>query len=289
MLVAELYKRLAGEPGMVVLTGFPVNEEPELTKRAYLLLGMLLGQPVRQRVDRELLETIGIAKTISPGVARAVEPGARPFHVDWATDLIGLLCVRNAQVGGRSLVVSSRTVHNILLERYPDMLSVLYKPFPFALSATMGPEGEQPEGGWCEIPVLSRVDGYFAAYYARGFLEYAEDLPDVPRLTEEQKAAIDALEEVAGIPDLQVMMDLRPGDLQLINNLSVLHSRTAYRSDSPGRGRLLLRLHLAFAGSPALPDGYTEVFGATGAGTYRGGRWRTTEFQSWFGASLQAA
>lgn len=287
-LVAELYRRLAGEPGLVVLTGFPVHEEPKLTERAYLLLGMLLGQPIRQRLDPELLETIGISTTISAGAPMAVEPGPRPFHVDRATDLIGLLCIRNAQIGGRSLIVSSRTVHNVLLERHPDMLSVLYEPMPVSVSAAVEPDGERPER-WCEIPVFSRVDGHFTAYYGRGIFEYSQTFSDAPRFTEEQKAALAALDEVTGIPDLQLVMDLQPGDLQLINNLAVLHSRTAYEHGSPGQGRLLLRLHLAFAGSAALPDEYAEVFGATGAGTYRGGLWRTAEFQSRFGVPLQPA
>jgi hypothetical protein len=39
-------------------------------------------------------------------------------------------------------------------------------------------------------------------------------------------------------------MGLRPGDMQFVNNYHVLHSRTAYRDDRPGRVRHLKRLWL---------------------------------------------
>jgi hypothetical protein len=69
-------------------------------------------------------------------------------------------------------------------------------------------------------------------------------------------------------------MELRRGHLQLINNFHILHARSAF-SDDGGRGRLLLRLWLAFAGSPELPPGFASLYGATAAGAYRGGVWPT--------------
>lgn len=67
-------------------------------------------------------------------------------------------------------------------------------------------------------------------------------------------------------------MELRAGDLQLINNFHILHARTAF-TDGGGHGRLLLRLWLAFEGSPALPDSFAPLYGAVEAGSYRGGVW----------------
>ena len=41
-------------------------------------------------------------------------------------------------------------------------------------------------------------------------------------------------------------MDFQPGDIQLLNNAKILHSREAYDDhDDPGRRRHLLRLWLA--------------------------------------------
>jgi hypothetical protein len=290
-LVAELYRRLAGDPGVVVLTGFPVTEGPELTEAAYLLLGKLLGQPVEQMPDGSLLarveaETAGSGGMV-PGQAGRMLPMKLPFHVDRCTDLIGLLCVRSARAGGLSRLVSSRAVHNILLERHPDSLSALYQPVPLYVPEMRGPDGDLPDR-WCDVPMFSRVGGHFAAYCSRRLVEGGQRFPDAPPLTRQTVAALDAVDEVTGEPELPLEIMLRSGDLLLFNNLSSLHARSGYKKETAGEGRLLLRQHLAFAGSPALPAGYTAIFGSAAAGVYRGGlRW-TYQAREWFGTPLHA-
>lgn len=57
-------------------------------------------------------------------------------------------------------------------------------------------------------------------------------------------------------------MDLEPGDIQLVCNHFVLHSRTSFE-DYPDKAarRHLLRLHLACADGPALPPVYENLRG----------------------------
>lgn len=288
-LAGELYRRLSGEPGLAVLSGFPVQEEPELTETAYLVLAALIGQPVLQTLDGNLIVRVEVYDrgVKVPGAQKTGIPASLPYHIDRATDLIGLLCVRSARVGGLSLLVSSKTVNNVMYERHPDLLPVLYQPYPVHVPPMRAPEGERP-ATWCEAPLLTTVDGDFAAYCDRSIVEQTQQFPDAPRLTERQVAALDAVMEVAELPGMHLEMALEPGDLQLINNWTVLHSRTAYEDEDPGRGRLLHRLHLAFAGSPALHTGFTPVYGATRAGGYRGGLWRTAEVQSRMGTPVNA-
>ena len=59
------------------------------------------------------------------------------------------------------------------------------------------------------------------------------------------------MKSLANDPDFKLEMDFRPGDIQFVNNLAVLHSRTEYE-DWPElpRRRHLLRLWLA------VPDGW---------------------------------
>jgi hypothetical protein len=228
-LVAELYRRLAGEPGVVMLTGFPVTEGPELTEAAYLLLAKLLGQPIMQMLDGSLLARVE-ADTANPGAAvpgvqGRVVPMTLPFHVDGGTDLVGLLCVRPARAGGMSRLVSCRAVHNMLLARHPDLLSALYQPVPLYVQPMRGPDGDQSPG-WCEVPMFSQVGGHFAAYCSRRLVEGGQRFPDAPRLTQQVAAALDAVDEVTGKPGLPLEMTLQPGDLLLFNNLSLLHART---------------------------------------------------------------
>lgn len=287
-LIADLHRHLAGGPGLVVLTGFPVEERPELTEAAYWVLGLLLGTPTRQNLVGDLIrsvENLGHDAN-QPGRQGYRLPEALPFHIDRWTDLIGLLCIRSARSGGISQIISCKHIHNLMLKHHPELLSVLYEPIPFGTMPLKTPEGVEP-AGWCEIPVFSNIGGMFAAHYMRRFIEDSQSFDDAPRLRREQLAALDAVDELLERSDLPLEMVLRPGDVQLINNLYVLHSRTAYEDDDAEQGRLLLRMHLAFSGSPALPAGYAAAFGATAAGTYRGGAWRSDEIRQRLGTPIE--
>jgi hypothetical protein len=67
------------------------------------------------------------------------------------------------------------------------------------------------------------------------------------------------------------MMELEPGDIQLVHNHTILHDRTAFEDyPEPERKRHLLRLWLAPKGARKLPEVYAERFGSITPG-YRGG------------------
>jgi hypothetical protein len=288
-LVAELQRRLAGEPGLVVLTGFPVRENQKLTERAYVVLMMLVGQPVLQRLDDNLIVRVEAQSDATvPGAGRIGITRAMAPHVDRAADLVGLLCIRSAESGGLSFAVSSKTVYNIMLERHPELLAALCRPVPMHVPPQWDANGEAAPR-WCELPMFSRIGDHFVSYFNRLHIEQTQQFPDAPRITPEQAAAVDAVDEVGRIPELRLAMPLRPGDLQLVNNLSVAHARTAYDGDTLGKGRLLLRMHAAFGGSPELPRGYAEIFGSSKAGTYRGGLWQTPQVRERFGTPLPMA
>jgi TfdA family taurine catabolism dioxygenase TauD len=283
-LAGELQRRLAG-PGLVLLRGFPVHEDERLTEKAYVVLMMLVGQPVLQRLDEELIVRVETQPTAGvPGAGRIGLAGAMAPHVDRSTDLVGLLCIRSAESGGVSYVVSSKTVFNVMRERHPELLAALCRPVPIHVPRQWAAHGPT-EYGWRALPMFSRVGDHFASYFNRRHIEPTQEFPDAPRITPEQAAALDAVDEVGRMPELRLEMPLRPGDLQVINNLVVAHARTAF-TDSTDEGRLLLRMHAAFAGSPELPAGYDAIFGSTKAGTYRGGLWQTPEVRERFGTPL---
>ena len=50
-----------------------------------------------------------------------------PYHTD-PTDVVGLLCVRRAKLGGISRLVSSALLYKELLATHPEYLSCLYRP-----------------------------------------------------------------------------------------------------------------------------------------------------------------
>jgi hypothetical protein len=285
-LVGDVRRRLAGEPGLVVLTGFPVHEDEKLVETAYVVLLMLVGQPVLQRLDEKLIVRIeGGPDAGVPGAERIGITRALPPHVDRSADVVGLLCIRSSDSGGLSFAVSSKTVYNVMLERHPELLAELCRPVPIHVSRMWGADG-YIEDQWRALPMFSRIGDHFASYFNRVHIELTQRQPDAPRITAEQAAAVDAVDEVGRIPELRLEMPLRPGDVQLVNNLSIAHARTAYHGDASGQGRLLLRLHAAFGGSPELPPGYDAIFGSSRAGTYRGGLWQTPEVRQWFDTPL---
>jgi hypothetical protein len=266
----EIRDRLHRGLGVVVLDGFPVDAlDTDALLGAYWLLGLFLGRPVSQSRKGDMIGRVrNRGSDISDPHQRGYESSAAlPFHVD-RTDVVGLLCVRPAAEGGLSRLVSARAVHDILLGEDPALAAELYRPLPHDR------RGEQAAGQppWSQIPVFSQVGGSFAARYVRRFIEGSQRHEQAPRLTASQRAALDAVDEILDSPGMSLDMNLRPGQVQLINNFTTLHARTAF-TDSAAAPRLLLRLWLAAAGSPELPPQYLELYGAIRSGTYRGGVW----------------
>jgi alpha-ketoglutarate-dependent taurine dioxygenase len=61
-----------------------------------------------------------------------------------------------------------------------------------------------------------------------------------------QLAAMAALDELNNDPDYVLTMDLRPGDMQFLNNHVTMHSRTEYQDHpDPTLRRDLIRLWLS--------------------------------------------
>ena len=179
-----------------------------------------------------------------------------PFHND-ALDVVGLMCLQPARRGGLSRIVSSHAVHDTLLERRPDLLEALYQTF------WIDRRGESPEGKppCYAAPFFERRGGRLFARYNRGYVESGQRFPDVPRLTDPQRAAMDAVDALCADPDLHLDMSLEPGDMQFICNYSTLHSRTAYE-DWPERERrrYLLRLWLDTGRVADLPPSYVDRY-----------------------------
>jgi len=187
------------------------------------------------------------------------------YHTDRA-DLVLLLCVRKAESGGLSRVVSSVAIHNEILKRRPDLLELLYAPY---YHSRQGEEaaGEMP---FFAKPIFGFCDGRFSSQYSRSFVESAQRFPEVPRLTSAQIEAIDLLAQLAD--ELCVPMELEPGDIQILNNHVTYHSRTGYKDHpDPAKQRLLYRLWLSTPNNRRLPPEFAIIWDHTEPNTIRGG------------------
>jgi hypothetical protein len=175
------------------------------------------------------------------------------FHTD-VVDIVGLLCLRAAKEGGYSLIVSSTTIHNEMLRETPQLLGLLYGNFLFD---RRGEEvaGERP---YFISPIYSLYEGCLSCRPA--VIEYiisAEAKTGIP-LSPAQRAALEAFIGEAQREELQLGMDLEPGDIQLLNNSVILHARTGFVDyQEPEKRRHLLRLWLNVEdGRPVDPAAY---------------------------------
>jgi hypothetical protein len=249
-----------------LVSGFPY-EPMSTAKDAYWLLGLLLGEPLSQTPQRTLVGHIEEYLSSDRNKRNWEASNALPFHTDTA-DLVAMLCIRSAPFGGLSQLASARTAHDLLLAEAPEHLAELYRPFPQAAGRKIG------ERWWTAIPVFGFAEnGDFAMRHVRWHVEASQRHTDAPRVTAGQRQAMDALDEILGRPGIALDMDLQAGDLQLFNNSEIVHARTEFKGTPSGEGRLLLRIWLSFADSPELPADYQQLFGATAAGSYRGGVW----------------
>ena len=102
--------------------------------------------------------------------------------------------------------------------------------------------GEPP---FFELPPIIDIDGLPRLFFIAWYIRDSQRHPGAPRLTDDQCAALDLAEHIANDPAFHIEMQFEPGDVQLLNNTTVLHSREAYTDDEDaGRRRHLLRLWL---------------------------------------------
>jgi hypothetical protein len=210
----------------------------------YWGIGLHLGEPWPQNKYGHVLgDVIDQGKSVDDPTVRGNELGgvALDYHTD-GSDLVGLMCLRAAKSGGLSCVANAVAIHNHMVREHPELVAALYEELPYDL------RGEQAEGSrpFFTIPAFTQRGGRLYVRFIPAYIFASQRHPDAPRLSSVAKAAIKMASELANDPDFNVYMDLRPGEMQFINNYHVLHGRTAYEDD-PANGvrRHLKRLWLA--------------------------------------------
>jgi hypothetical protein len=183
--------------------------------------------------------------------------------------MVGLMVLRTSISGGESLIASSITAHNIMLAERPDLLQLLYEPFTFSRQGEEAPE----EPPYYQAAILGNNGGHFACRHIRNHIKSAQlSFPEVPRLSEAQLEALDYFDAVLARPDVCFRMNFEAGDIQLINNHIILHSRTDYVDhEEPERKRHLLRLWLSLPDAQPLPQSWKSAYKDVEARAVRGG------------------
>ena len=177
-----------------------------------------------------------------------------PFHND-STDVVGLLCLQKAKLGGASRIVSSAAIHNEFVARRPDLWAVMCQPF-YVDRRDEESTGQKP---YYVTPCFNHLDGRLFIRYNRTFIESSQRFADVPPLTAEQIEALDLMDALCNDPAFHLDMRFELGDMQFLNNYVVLHSRGDYEDwPEPERKRHLLRLWLRTPGFQRLPPSFAD-------------------------------
>lgn len=255
--------------GFLLLRGLPVERwSMQEAATAFFGLGAHLGSARSQNGKGHVLghvQDLGL-DVKNPNVRIYQTHERQTYHTD-SCDIVGLLCLKTAKSGGLSALVSSTTIFNEMRKRRPDLLQLLFQPLATDRRGEV-PEGQKP---YFEIPVFNWHQGYLTAIYQRQYIDSAQRFADAPRLTPHQVEALDMFDSLANDPALNLFMEFKPGDVQLVHNHTMLHDRTGFEDwPEPERRRHLLRLWLAASGARPLPDIFAQRYGSVTVGD-RGG------------------
>jgi hypothetical protein len=256
----RLRTKLIDGNGVEVLRGLPMARyDQERAAAIFCGIGAHLGSARSQNAAGHILGHVrDVGADPTDTNTRIYQTSARQtFHTDSA-DCVGLMCLRAAQEGGQSLLVSAEAIYNRMRADRPDLLALLFDPI------ATDRRGEVPDGmkPYMEIPPLSWHRGRLTVFYQRQYIDSAQRFKDAMRLTPDHVAALDMFDALANDPGLHFGMQLEPGDMQFVYNHAMLHDRTGFVDwPDPARRRHLFRLWLSLPGDRPLPPVFAERYG----------------------------
>lgn len=256
--------------GFVLLRGFPIEAlSTRQVEALYWGFCNHLGVLRPQGKDSGLLKSVRDSggQYRSQG-GRGYNTNAKlDYHTDFA-DLVALLCINGAKRGGESLVTSSLALKEEMLESAPDLVEALYQPVDYSRQD----EHAETQKAFYTAPIFSQAEGHFCCRYTRNHIRHADRHEGAKAPTAQQQRAMDLLDTLAADGTLTYEMTLQTGDLQILNNHTVLHSRREFEDfEEPERRRHLLRAWIATPGSQPLADMLHEAYFDHRQGAVRGG------------------
>jgi hypothetical protein len=249
---------------------FPFKlENLNTTQADFLNLSKKIGTPVSQDVKGQLILSVK-NEALSPNDSKTRGPNTNKklsFHTD-RCDVIAFLCIQPAKTGGENQIVNSYQIESTIKNERPDLHKTLCQKFPYK-THTIDQANPLP---YCEQPIFSWCDSFFACSYLRVLIERANNDPQCPDLSTLQKEALDFLDLVCEREELQTRFTLQRGDMLFLNNWTTLHRRTAFEDfNEPDQRRHLLRVWLSMPNSRPIDQSFLANFGSVEAGAIRGG------------------
>lgn len=259
-LYNEIMHALVHSRGFITVKGFPAEKDgydPELIKKFFIAFCTLLGKPLIQNKNLDIIFDVKSIEGMKLSTRDSRGPYVKdslPMHTD-AGAILGMYCVAASDVGGHTILSSSRAVHDEIQKLRPDLLEVLYQPF------YTDRRGNEPVGAlpYDINPVFAMYDDqlkcqYHQPYYMDAYTKFSE----IPRLTPEQTEALELFDQVSLRKDLAFETKLGPGSVIFINNEAILHGRTAFDYPENTSVRHLFRIWL---NTPAIEHTFPSFLG----------------------------
>tara|TARA_Y100001934_G_scaffold128227_2_gene155691 strand:- start:37519 stop:38550 length:1032 start_codon:yes stop_codon:yes gene_type:complete len=257
----QLNKELHTGRGCVLIRGLPVDDYDDISSQiAYWGIATHFGEPISQNSKGQHLAAVtDHGNDISLGNTRGYTTSAALHPHSDMCQMTGLLCIRPAAQGGESQVASSLAIYNFIRKTKPEYLETLFRGFHHDLRGE-GPKASIDEVTNHRVPVFSECDGWLSCGFNPKICINGEKKRGTPVSTKEVEA-LEYVSEVASRPDLSYELVLQPGDIQFVNNHTVLHSRSVFSdSNDPQKRRKLIRLwlnpHLQRPLNPEFADRY---------------------------------
>ena len=237
----EMMAEIRDGTGVVLYRGLPLDEVSTLGAAAlYWAIGRHLGTPKSNNPEGDMIgHVVNTGGNYDNPNQRGYQTNVEmDYHCD-QSDIVGLLCIHPAMTGGLSKVVSSRAVHAAIRAQRPDLEATLSDSFCWTKHAETS-TGEKP---YYESPVFNFAGEVLSTSFGPKHMIKGHRLAEAPDMTPLQTEAIDVMSALAD--EMHLSMDLQRGDIQLVNNYKILHTRTAFDDwPEPGRQRVLWRLWL---------------------------------------------
>lgn len=262
--LSEIANEIEFGRGFALIRGLPVQRWGlEDATTIYWGLSTHLGTPTSQSRQGNRMMAVRDAG-LSAAELNVRGPLTRAklyYHSDFA-DIVGLLCIHPSRSGGVSRICSSMAIYNALVDAgRRDLIDAFYDGYLFDRKDEEGP-GVAPVSAE-KVPMLSWHNGRLSFRYVPGWAETAIKRTGIDWFPL-QRAAVDEVNRLSNMPEFYLDMNFQVGDVQYLNNYSVLHSRTDFIDyDEPERKRFLQRIWLrATFGRELAPD-FDHLFGPT--------------------------
>ncbi|KAF3934020.1 hypothetical protein ABW19_dt0201004 [Dactylella cylindrospora] len=287
--------------GITIVSGLPSHKyTDDQNLLIFVGLSSYFGETRgRQRDDGSRLvhifhaATRGLKENLSP----IFNNHAQVFHNDIVTDILAMYCVSAAASGGVNHFASIPYIYNVIAKQNPEMIHTLSRPdWPFDTYGYNPPFHTRPLLFWTPLedddteyttssPDSGKVNGTkepqgrLIASLSPRQLSGSKVHPrptSIPPLTPPQSQALQAIETLA--QEHCIAHTLQPGQILFLNNLAVLHNRSAYKDskDIPAeKHRHLIRMfirneELAWKTPRELEMDWGRVFGDFGDGESTG-------------------